>query len=225
MRRLGKSRSELFEETERAFLQPLPTTAWEYAEYHHLRVDLSYHVEFDNHAYSVPYKLIGEQVVVRATASVIDITHRGSHVASHARAYCPGRTTNPLHRHPKHAAYLEWSADESLSIARSLGEACGTLLEKIFGKDNHIDHQRRAFRSIQNMARDYGQDRLENACARALNAEAHEMTFVRNLLRNHREALAPTGTEGATVITDHTNLRSEAEFTLHLIHKRSTDAD
>jgi len=225
IRRLGKSRTQLFEETERAFLQPLPTTAWEYAEYHHLRVDLDYHVGFDNHKYSVPYNLTGAQVILRATAGVIDISHRGSHVATHARAYHPGRTTSPLHLHPRHAAYLDWSPDEALRIANSLGQACGMLLERIFAKDNHIDHQRRAFHALQNMARDYGQNRLENACARALNADTPGVTFVRNLLRNHREALAPTGTDGAEAITTHANLRSGADFTIHLIHKRSTDAD
>jgi hypothetical protein len=99
------------------------------------------------------------------------------------------------------------------------------LLERIFAKDSHIDHQRRAYRSLQNMAGEYGQVRLENACACALSSGASEMMFVRTLLRNHRETLAPTGTDDTDVISKHANLRSGSEFTLHIVEKRNTNAD
>lgn len=59
MRRLGKSRREIFEQIERPALQPLPTTPYEYAEYVKLRVSLDNHVHIDGRDYSVPYQLSG----------------------------------------------------------------------------------------------------------------------------------------------------------------------
>jgi transposase len=67
MRRLKKSRRELFEEIERAALKPLPARPYEYAEWAQPKVDLSYPVEHDDHFYSVHFSLIGEQLDLRAT--------------------------------------------------------------------------------------------------------------------------------------------------------------
>ena len=173
-------------------------------------------------------ELTAEQMEIRrlrAELARVDISHRGKHVASHARSYSPGHTTNPLHRHPRHTAYDEWSAEEALATARALAPACGELLAKIFAIDNHIDHQRRASQALSRMAREYGQGRLTNACAMALDLQEYKVTFIRNVLRNNREALPLTGTEGSTVITEHANLRSNAEFSIHIVPKRSKNAD
>jgi len=67
MRRLGKSRRELFEEIERAALRSLPVRPFEYAEWAQPRVDISYHVEHDDHFYSVHFSHIGEKLDLRAT--------------------------------------------------------------------------------------------------------------------------------------------------------------
>jgi hypothetical protein len=190
---------------------------WEYAEYSHLRVGTDYHVEFRNHAYSVPHRLIGEQVDIRATAGIIDICHVGRHVASHARSYIAGRSTCAEHRDPSHAAYQDWQAGDALQDAKLSGSSCFELLQKIYAQDAHTDHQRRAAQSLKNMAREYSSLRLEAACARALAADAHDLTFVRNLLRNRREAVQRTGTDDTGAIQAHSNLRSEEEFKLHIV--------
>ena len=217
IKRLKISREQLFESIERPALRSLPTTAWEYAEYSHLRVGTDYHVEFRNHAYSVPYGLIGEQVEVRATTGIVDICHKGTHVASHARSYISGRSTCAEHRDPSHAAYQDWRPEDALQNAKLIGPSCCEMLQKIYAQDPHTDHQRRAAQSLNNMAREYSPLRLEIACTRALAADAHDLTFIRNLLRNHREAIQRTGTDDTGAIKVHSNLRSEEEFTLHIV--------
>jgi transposase len=81
------SRHDLFEELERAALQPLPITRYEFATWKPARVNIDYHVEFDDRYYSVPYELAGQAVEVRATANVVEIMHGGRRVARHARGY------------------------------------------------------------------------------------------------------------------------------------------
>ena len=66
MRRYGKSRRALFEQIERAALRPLPSARFEYAEWRKARVNIDYHVAVDGHLYSVPYRLVHEEVEVRA---------------------------------------------------------------------------------------------------------------------------------------------------------------
>src|SRR5512141_818834 len=93
MRRLKKSRRELFEEIERAALRPLPVRPYEYAEWSQPRVDLSYHVDHEGHFYSVHFSLIGELLDVRATESVVEIFRRGTRIESYSRSYARGKYT------------------------------------------------------------------------------------------------------------------------------------
>ena len=73
MQQLKKSRRELFEELERATLAPLPVKPYEFAEWAKTRVHIDYHVQFDEHFYSVPYQLVGEQLELRATATTVEL--------------------------------------------------------------------------------------------------------------------------------------------------------
>jgi hypothetical protein len=62
MRRIGKSRRQLFEEIERPVLAPLPGVPFEYAEWKSAKVHPDYHIEVDKTFYSVPHQLIGRRV-------------------------------------------------------------------------------------------------------------------------------------------------------------------
>ena len=86
MRKLGVSRLELLETVERPALKELPSEPYQYAEWKKCRVAPDYHVEVERHYYSVPSRLIREQVEARITDSTIEIFHKGSRVASHARS-------------------------------------------------------------------------------------------------------------------------------------------
>jgi transposase len=99
----ASSRRALFAEVERCALQPLPPTRYEFAIWKTAKVNIDYHVEFDMHLYSVPYRLVRETVEVRATATVVELFHRGRRVASHMREYGRRRfITNPEHMPAAH---------------------------------------------------------------------------------------------------------------------------
>ncbi len=215
--RTGVSREQSFASCEQDELGALPRTAWEYSVYRHLRVETDYHIEFERYRYSVPYFLVGEQVEIRATAGIIDISHKGKHIASHVRSYGQRVTTEPNHRHPNHEAYLNWDPQQALCAAAAIGPCCRAFLEAKFAEDKHIDHRRRVSQSLQGMSLEYSAQRLEAACNRALSAGAHEVMFIRNILRNRREMQLATGTDDGGVIRKHTNLRSTSEFELHLV--------
>ena len=85
MRKLGVSRNELLETVERPALKALPSEPYQYAEWKKCRVAPDYHVEVERHYYSVPSRLIREEVEARITDSTVEIFHKGDRVASHAR--------------------------------------------------------------------------------------------------------------------------------------------
>ena len=85
MQHLDASRCDLFESLDRPALKPLPSEPYEFAEWKRVKVHIDYHVQFDKRFYSVPYKLTGKRVDVRATENTIEIYDNHKRVASHKR--------------------------------------------------------------------------------------------------------------------------------------------
>jgi transposase len=86
LRKLGKSRRQLFEELDRPALKPLPARPYEFVSWARPKVHVDYHVEFEAHFYSVHYQLIGKVVDVRATATTVEVLFNNQRVG---RRSCP----------------------------------------------------------------------------------------------------------------------------------------
>ncbi|MGH8524947.1 MAG: Mu transposase domain-containing protein [Gammaproteobacteria bacterium] len=103
MKRLGKSRWELFQQLDRTALKPLPAERFEMAQWKLCRVHVDHHVEVERNYYSVPYTLLHELLEARFTASVVELYYRGRRVASHPRLPGQGQySTCPPHRPRAH---------------------------------------------------------------------------------------------------------------------------
>jgi len=92
MRRLGVSRQQLFDELDRPALAALPIEPYVYAEWRQRRVGLDYHVDIDGHYYSVPHRLLRQQLEARITARTVELFHKGERVACHLLGGARGRT-------------------------------------------------------------------------------------------------------------------------------------
>ena len=64
-RKLPGCRLSRFAEIDQPAMLPLPETAYEYVQFKKARVHIDYHVELDGHFYSVPHRLVKEQVDIR----------------------------------------------------------------------------------------------------------------------------------------------------------------
>jgi transposase len=62
MQGAGRSRRQEFEAIDQPNLRPLPERPYEYAEWKTATVHMDYHVEFEDHLYSVPFHLIHQKV-------------------------------------------------------------------------------------------------------------------------------------------------------------------
>ena len=81
-------------------------------------MNLDYHVEIDKHFYSVPFRLLREEVDARITAKTVEIFHRGKLVAAHARSLRPYRpTTVAEHMPSSHRRYRDWTHERILREA------------------------------------------------------------------------------------------------------------
>jgi transposase len=120
--KLASTRKVLFETLDRPALKPLPTAAYEYAEWKKARVNIDYHLELNGHYYSVPYQLVKEQVELRLTIGTVEILFKGRRVAGHRRSQKRGaHTTDPAHMPKAHQRYLQWTPSRILAWAAKTG--------------------------------------------------------------------------------------------------------
>lgn len=173
LKKLKKSRRELFEAVDRPNALPLPTVPYEYAEWYKAKVQLNYHIEVDHHYYSVPYRLLHEKLDIRLTATTLEAFRKGERVAAHVRSYHKnGYTTLPEHMPPEHRFYAEWNPDRFIRWAGKTGEATARLVEKILATRPYPEQGYKACLGIINLTRDYEPVRVEAAARRALKYKA-----------------------------------------------------
>lgn len=183
MEHLGKSRRQLFEELDRPALRPLPSVPFEMAEWKRARVGIDYHVVYNLHYYSVPYRHLHKEVQIRATAQVVEIYLKGERIASHVRDDKPyDYTTLPEHRPESHRAYLEWSPERFIRWAERSGPLTAEMVRRIMERRQHPEQGFRASLGLMRLGSRYGGERLEAACERALRFDLVSFRGVRNIL-------------------------------------------
>jgi transposase len=209
MRAYGQSRRERFEQLDLPALRPLPAVPFELSEWKHAKVNLDYHVELDRHLYSVPHPLVHERVELRFTATSVEVLHKGQRVALHRRDPMPGAyTTVPAHMPKAHQKHLAWTPTRLIAWAHSVGPETETLVTRILADRPHPEQGYRSCLGILRLAKQYGTDRLEAACKRAVSVNARSYRHVHAILKNGLDRLVVTEAEEQTRLPlEHENVR------------------
>jgi transposase len=205
-KKLDGCRRSLFESIDRPALSPLPHSPYLFAEWKKVRVHVDYHIELQGHYYSVPYTLVGRQLMARYTAATVELLHRGERVASHHRAYRRGHTTAPEHMPERHRQAQQWSPERFVHWAESIGPATAQLIAHVLGRRRHPEQSYRTCLGILRLGKGYGNARLEAACQRALTLGAYSVRSVDSILKNRLDEQRP-GPQSIELPLDHENLR------------------
>jgi len=185
MRKLGVSRNELFVEIDRPALKALPSAPYQYAEWKKCRVAPDYHVEIAGHYYSVPSRLIRQEIEARITDTTVELLHKGIRVASHARSLARHRhTTIPEHMPSAHRRYAEWTPARMRREAAKIGPATIALVAAIMKAKPHPEQGFRACLGILQLARSYGSARIEAACRRGNDIGATTYGSIKSILQH-----------------------------------------
>jgi transposase len=188
MRGWGTTRRALYEQLDQPALGPLPPAPYEYADWKLCRVNLDYHVEIEKHFYSVPFRLLREQVDARLTAKTVEIFHRGKLVAVHGRSQRPYRpTTVAEHMPSSHRRYRDWTHERIQREATAIGDDTAALVEIILRSRPHPEQGFRSCIGILGLAKRYDAERLDAACARALFLGTRSYSSVAAILKNAQE--------------------------------------
>ena len=202
----------LFEAVERFALKQLPAEPYVFAEWKQCKAGLDYHVEVEKHYYSVPHALLRETLWARITARAIELFHRGKRVAAHVRSSSNRKpTTVGEHMPSSHRRYAEWTPERLKRRAGEIGPNTATLVEVIIAARTHPEQGFRSSIGIIGLAKRYGPERLEAACARALEIGARSYTSVASILKNNLDRTRPEpATDGPAI--SHSNIRGAKYF-------------
>lgn len=212
-RHLGASRRDLFERLERPMLKPLPVEPYVYAQWKQCRAGLDYHVDIGSHYYSVPHQLLKQKLWARITARTVEVYFNGQRVASHARI-SGNRQHSTLRDHmPAHHRFREdWTPERIRKQAIRVGPNVEIFVDVIMRRRRHPEQGYRSCLGVLRLAKAFGVDRLDAACARALEINAHSYTSLHSILKNglDRQPRQPTTTDGPAI--KHPNIRGAGYF-------------
>jgi transposase len=213
MRKLKKSRRQLFEEVERSSLRPLPEKPYELADWAQPRVNIDYHVEYDDHYYSVPYQLVGKQMDVRATETCVELMLGGRRITSHLRSYQKHKhTTKPEHMPAAHRAHAEWTPSRLLAWAKAVGPQTAALLEELMQRRSHPEQGFRSCLGVMRLRKKYADERIERACARAIKYRAYTYKSVAAILANNLDQVEVREEERQGALPLHGNVRGAGYY-------------
>lgn len=116
------TRASLFDSCDKPALSDLPSERFDLSEWSKARVNIDYHIAFDDNYYSVPYNLVHEVVEIRSMPTTVEIFHKGKRVASHLRNRGTGNAvTQAEHRPKSHQEHLSWPPSRIVAWAQTIG--------------------------------------------------------------------------------------------------------
>jgi transposase len=212
MKRLKKSRNELFANLDRPALKGLPAERYSYAEWKRCTVAPDYHVEVDEHYYSVPFRLLRETVDARYTTTTVELLHKGERVASHVRSWLAHKhTTLPEHMPSSHRRYAEWSPARMLRKAGTIGPATVGLFEAIMKAKPHPEQGFRSCLGIIGLMESYGPQRIEAAAKRGNDIGATTYGSIKSILEKGLDRAHAPSTPDTPPI-HHANIRGRGYY-------------
>lgn len=188
---------EVFRVEEAPLLLPAPREAYDLPIYRRAKVHRDHHIEIARALYSVPGALIGAHVEVRADSKLVRISHRGQVVKVHPCTPAGRRSTDPDDLPADKTAYAMRDVDQLLTKATGQGEAIGRYAAALLEVPLPWTRMRSVYRLLGLVGK-FGADRVDDACRRALDAEAVDVGLITRMLEraterdDHQPACPPT---------------------------------
>lgn len=212
-KKLPGTRLSQFQLLDKPVLRPLPNEPYVYAEFRKARLGIDYHIEIEGHYYSAPYRLAKEEVQLRTTKNTVEVFYQNKRVASHIRSYKRGfHTTLTQHMPTRHQKHLDWTPGRFLNWAKTIGPETLHLTKQLLEKKAHPEQGYRSCLGLLNLAKNYGQSRLEAACRRAIHFHTPYRKSVDAILKKNldKQPLPEESQKTSSVL--HENIRGPKYF-------------
>ncbi len=177
---------EVFDLEEKDKLLPAPTAPYDLPVYAEPKVHPDRHVEVAKALYSVPGDLVGSHVVARADRNLVKIFHRGQLIKTHPRKPPGGRSTDPNDLPQEKTAYAMRDVEGLKRLAFSYGKNIGAYADALLDNPLPWTRMRQVYRLL-GLVRRFGNARVEEACTKALEFEAVDVSLIARMVERALE--------------------------------------
>ncbi len=178
--------AEVFRVEEQHRLRPAPTDVYDVPIYTTAKVHRDHHIEVARSLYSVPGNLIGQRVEVRADRSLVRVFARGQLVKVHPRQQPGRRVTDPDDLPAERTVYAMRDLEHLCRLAAGHGPAIGAFAAALLQHPLPWTKMRQVY-ALLGLVKKWGAERVEVACASALEHEAVNVGLIGRMLERATE--------------------------------------
>ena len=182
------------------------------------KVQKNYHITLGEnyHHYSVPYQFIAKQVSAVYDTDIVEIYYLHQRIALHKRSYKKHDfTTVAEHMPAAHQGFYEqqgWTPVYFLNQAMRIGPAVHRYMDEVLKARAFTEQTYNACRGILRLHNQYGSQRLEAACLRALRGQVFNYRTIQNILVSNQDQLIDSPQQDLFRMPDHPNLRGPESY-------------
>src|SRR5690348_11864304 len=175
----------LFLQSEKVLLKPLPSQSFSSKKSVVATVQRNYHIQLteDHHYYSVPYRFAGKKVKVLYDSKSLEVYLDRERIAMHSRSGMGSAYhTIPEHMPSNHQQALNikgWTKPDLLAQAKQIGASTHKAIEYILCSSLYPEQNFKSAHGVMMLAKTYGIDRVEAACARVLTGTRVNYTLIK----------------------------------------------
>ena len=211
-KQLPGNRRQAFERLDQPALKPLPRHPYRYVDIKPVKVNIDYHVHYQQHHYSVPHQYVGETLELHASDTLITLYFHQQSVATHARKHRPGMTTEPVHMPKRHQKHQQWTPGRLKNWAHDIGPAVLSWVDMQLTTKAHPEQAYRVCLGLLDLSRAYPRERLEAACRIANQTGLVRLKQVKSILSSNRDQLPEQLDLDTELPQDHENIRGPNTF-------------
>jgi transposase len=215
IKKIGKSRTELFNEIDKSALHTLASSRYQYKEYKCATVGIDYHIELEGNGYSVPYEYKGKKVDIWYSSTSVNVSYQGDIIASHIRQYGFHNDSTKIEHMPKEHQFQheKWNPGRILNWAASIGVSATTLMKKIMENRSHPVRGYKSCMAILNFSKHYPSNELELVCKKALEINAMSVVSIEAMLKRKtylQDAICEPANNNT--LNNHANIRGSSYY-------------
>ena len=207
------SRKDAFEKYDKPRMSQLPGGTYTLCDYKYfLHVPDNYHLEYDDHYYSVLYTYRGQPAILKATMSEIRICDQNNRlICKHPRSYktFPLYVTDDSHMRPEHLYYKEVNAHDGAYYRRwasVYGEEMSTLIDRVLRTPKHEEQAYKSCAGILHMCKDVSRAVVSEAAQKCIDTNTCKYTYFKKVLHSVMNDRVNGGVKPGT-LPSHENIR------------------
>ena len=208
------SRNDMFMKYDKPCLKPLPGGTFMVCDYKTVtRIPDNYHIEYDNHYYSVVYTHCGKSAIIKATASEIRICDQYNRlICKHKRSYkdFPKYITEDSHMRPEHLYYKEINEKDGAYYRRwasVFGPNMAECIDRILKTSRHEEQAYNSCAGLLHTVKDLPHGIVEETARQCIEMNSCRYKTFKQVLQRIQNA--PSNSDG---LPTHENIRGKGFY-------------